>query len=186
MKEQSNNIIKKLITVLFTVVIPVSAAFYGCSDDSSAPPVRTAAKPVVKGTVSAPAVQPTEAAPEIKETSEPEGYVYEQRGRRDPFSSLIVPSDKSRQDDSKMGTLEGYDLSEFILLAIASKGKQSYALLATPDNRSFTVNRGDTIGLNNGKVMEITGDMVALVEHTVNYKGEKLPRQIILEFHKGE
>jgi Tfp pilus assembly protein PilP len=183
MKEQSNMIIKKLITLLVTVVIPVSAAFYGCSDDS-ATPVKKAVKPVVKGAVVAPAVPPVEAAPEKE--SEQEGYVYDRRGRRDPFSSLIIPSAKSSKDDSKMGTLEGYDLSEFVLLAIAIKGEQIYALLATPDNRSFTVNRGDTVGLNNGKVMEITRDMVALVEHTVNYKGEKLPRQIILEFHKGE
>ncbi len=183
MKNQSDKIIKKLITVLLTMVIPVSTAFYGCSDDSSAPPVTTAVKPVVN--VIAPAVLPVEAVPEIKE-SEQEGYVYDRRGRRDPFSSLIIPSDKGSKDDSKMGTLEGYDLSEFVLLAIATKGEQIYALLATPDNRSFTVNRGDTVGLNNGKVMEITRDMVALVEHTVNYKGEKLPRQIILEFHKGE
>ncbi|MEN8261918.1 MAG: pilus assembly protein PilP [Nitrospirota bacterium] len=184
MRKHSNKIIKKLITVLFTVVIPVSAAFYGCSDDSSAPPVTTAVKPVIKGAVIAPAVPPVEAVPEIKESQA--GYVYDRRGRRDPFSSLIIPSAKSSKDDSKMGTLEGYDLSEFVLLAIAIKGEQFYALLTTPDNRSFTVNRGDTVGLNNGKVMEITRDMVALVEHTVNYKGEKLPRQIILEFHKGE
>lgn len=175
-------IIKKLITLLVTVVIPVSAAFYGCSDDS-APPVKKAVKPVVKGAVVAPVVPLVEAVPEIKESV---GYVYDRRGRRDPFSSLIIPSAKSSKDDSKMGTLEGYDLSEFVLLAIAIKGEQIYALLATPDNRSFTVSRGDTVGLNNGKVMEITRDMVALVEHTVNYKGEKLPRQIILEFHKGE
>ncbi len=182
MKKQSNNIIRKLVTVLFTVIIPVSAAFYGCSDDNT-PSVTTAVKPVVKGAVIAPSVPPVEAAPEIKES---EGYIYDRRGRRDPFSSLIIPSGKGSKEDNKMGTLEGYDLSEFVLLAIATKGEQNYALLATPDNRSFTVIRGDTVGLNNGKVMEITRDMIALVEHTVNYKGEKLPRQIILEFHKGE
>jgi Tfp pilus assembly protein PilP len=175
---------KEFHKALFTIIIFASLVFNGCSNTT--PPAGTAKKPVVTKTVSAPQVPKPEAVLKAEDSPEQEGYIYEQRGRRDPFSSLIIPSEESKKDDSKIGTLEGYDLSEFILLAIAQKGSLHYALLATPDNRSFTVNKGNTIGLRNGKVLEITGDMIALVEYTKDYKGEKIPRQIILEFHKGE
>ena len=70
MKKQFSIKIIKLIAVLFIVIVPVSILFYGCGDDSSAPPVRKAVKPIVKGSAIAPAVQPADRAPEIKEESE--------------------------------------------------------------------------------------------------------------------
>jgi Tfp pilus assembly protein PilP len=176
---------KEFYTALFTIIIFASMIFYGCNDNTT-PPAGTLKKPAVTNTVIVPQAQKPEAVLEAEDAPEQEGYIYEQRGRRDPFSSLIIPTEEIKKDDSKIGTLEGYDLSEFVLLAIAQKGPLYYALLATPDKRSFTVNKGNTIGLRKGKVTEIKSDMIALVEYTKDYKGEKIPRQIILEFHKGE
>ena len=161
----------KIHTTFFILVIFLCAAFYGCSNDTNIQPAGTAKKQAVKKPLSSPAaIQPQVALTE--DTPEQEGYVYEQRGRRDPFSSLIIPVQKSEKDASKMGTLEGYDISEFILLAIAKKGTEFYGLLATPDNRSFTVNKGNTIGLSNGKVVSITDVKIELVEYTKDYKGD--------------
>jgi len=176
---------KEQHTALFTIIIFASLLFSGCSNNTT-PPAGTVKKPVAAKPASVPQAPKPEAVLKAEDSPEQEGYIYDQRGRRDPFSSLIVPKEESIKDDSKIGTLEGYDLSEFILLAIAKKGSLHYALLATPDNRSFTVNKGNTIGLRKGTVMEITADMIALVEYSHDYKGEKIPRQIILEFHKGE
>lgn len=181
--------IRRLVNLSFnTVFIVMLLAFAfmlsGCSSKPAPPPKKNAKARVAKSENIAPAV--TQAAAEVKKEVENAGYVYEQRGRRDPFSSLVVIRNDKKKDDSKIGTLEGYDIGEFLLGAIANKGSTYFALLITPDNRSFTVEEGSVIGLNNGKVKKITGNEIVMVEYVRNYKGELKPRQIILEFRKGE
>lgn len=160
-------------------------SFYGCKNQSSTSPVQ---KPQKQGSVNT-ASQPAAPAPETvaQEAPEQEGYVYQQKDRRDPFVPLIVPKKKALKiEGTRVGTLVSYDVSDFTLAAIAQKGGQYFALLTTPDNRSFTVNKGTSIGLYKGKVQEITKDKIIVVEYTSDYKGELKSRQIILEFHKGE
>jgi Tfp pilus assembly protein PilP len=116
------------------------------------------------------------------------GYIYKHKGRRDPFMPLIVPKKEKAKKGSRIatGTLESYDISDFTLVAIAEKRGQYYALLVTPDNRSFTVNEGTVIGLHKGRVEKILSDKVIIIEYSRNYRGELRPRQIVLELHKGE
>jgi type IV pilus assembly protein PilP len=172
-------------TFLYAAVLLIaSIGFYGC--DKAEPPatVKTPTKqaaPVAPGTVS---TQPDE---EGEKKPEQEGYVYRQRDRRDPFKPLVETSKTIiKKSGIQIGTLESYDISEFSLSAIAKKGDEYFALLIAPDNRSFTVDRGTKIGLNKGRVDEITAKKVVLLEFTKDFRGESKPRQIILEFHKGE
>jgi Tfp pilus assembly protein PilP len=181
--------IRRLVNISFNtafIVLLISGVFIlsGCSSKPAPPPKKSAKASVANSENTAPAV--IQDAAETKKEDENAGYVYEQRGRRDPFSSLVVIRKDKKKDDSKIGTLEGYDIGEFVLGAIANKGRTYFALLIAPDNRSFTVEEGSAIGLNNGKVKEITGNKIVMVEYVRNYKGELKPRQIILEFHKGE
>jgi Tfp pilus assembly protein PilP len=171
-------------TLFIVLLLPGAIIFSGCSGKPASPPQKSV-KAKAAGTGNAAPAMPQVAEVKKKE-DESAGYVYEQRGRRDPFSSLVVISKDKKKDDSKIGTLEGYDMSEFVLGAIANKGHKYFALLVAPDNRSFTVEKGSVVGLNRGKVKEITDDKVVMVEYVKNYKGELKPRQIILEFHKGE
>jgi Tfp pilus assembly protein PilP len=158
---------------------------YGCSDNPPLPPLGKATSGVTKGVVAEPVVSGSET--EIDDTIVQAGYIYDRRNRKDPFSPLISPVRTLKEKDaSKLGTLEGYDLGEFRLSAIANRGTKYFALLITPDNRSFTVNKGNLIGLNRGKIKKISSNEVVLVEYTRNYKGELKPREIILEFHKGD
>lgn len=167
-----------------TLCLSMSFVFYGCGEKPSAP-VKAAKKQGAKKEVSPALAPPTEAV--VAEATESAGYVYQQRDRRDPFDPLIVPKKQAiKREGARDGTLGGYDISEFVLVAIANKGTEYFALLTTPDNRSFTVSKGTTIGLSKGKVKDISKDKVVLVEYSVNYRGELKPREIILEFHKGE
>jgi len=168
------------------IVLLLSGVFIltGCSNKPAPPPQKSAKARVANTVDTEPAVTPDTAV--AKKEDESAGYIYEQRGRRDPFSSLVVISKDKKKDDSKIGTLEGYDLSEFALGAIANKGRTYFALLIAPDNRSFTVEKGSVVGLNNGKVKQITSDKIVMVEYMRDYKGELKPREIILEFRKGE
>lgn len=172
----------KFFIIFQSIAFLTAFSFYGCGSNPPSPPAttsqtqsKTGPRPVV----------PTKAA--IEETSAQEGYIYQQRERRDPFMPLIVPRKKVKKGMNVMaGTMESYDISDFKLAAIARKGREYFALLTTPDNRSFTVNKGNIIGLNKGKVKEITKDKIVLVEYSRDYMGKLKPREIILEFHKGE
>ena len=167
------------------VLISVLFLSYGCSDQPSSPPVQVAQTQPAAAPASQPAVPQPEA--EVQEVPEQTGYVYERRDRRDPFVPLIVPKKKvEKVKGVKAGTLESYDISEFKLAAIAKKGKNYFALITTPDNRSFTVHKGMAIGMNKGKVKDITRDKIVLVEYSRDFRGELKSREIILEFRKGE
>ncbi len=175
----------KFTGYFFIFLTLISLLFYGCGGEKKQAPaaLKTPAVKKVKKEINKVSQDEEEA---IQAALKQEGYVYQRRDRRDPFTPLIVPLKKLKKDKSKIGTLEGYDLNEFVLSAIAKKGTEYFALLVTPDNRSFTVRKGDVIGMNNGRVKEITSNKIRMVEYLKDYKGELRPRQIILEFHKGE
>jgi Tfp pilus assembly protein PilP len=164
---------------LIAVLISALFAFYGCG---SPPPKKAKAKPKKKVETVAVAKKQTS----LTGTKFEKGYGYEQRNRRDPFMTLIIPTEERGVDAFKIGTLEGYDVSVFVLAAIAKRGAEYYALLTTPDNRSFTVTKGDIIGFNSGRVDEITADKIVFVEYSMDYKGDMKPKYVILEFAKGE
>jgi Tfp pilus assembly protein PilP len=181
--------IQRLINFIFAtgcilLLLSGTLIISGCSNDPVPPPQKSAPARVANSENAAPAATPDTA--ETKKEDQNAGYIYEQRGRRDPFSSLVVISKDKKKDDSKIGTLEGYDLGEFVLGAIANKGRTYFALLIAPDNRSFTVEQGSTVGMHKGKVKRITDKKIVMVEYIRNYKGELTPREIILEFRKGE
>jgi type IV pilus assembly protein PilP len=167
-----------IIFIVTALILPLS----GCKKKTPPPPRK---KAEVKKEVK---VKPEKPRPLIEEeTTKVNGYVYNPAGRRDPFSPLIVLKRKKKGTEEAQrppGTLESYDIGDFSLLAIVKKGYRYYALLLAPDNKSFTVNEGDTIGLHNGKIEKILGDRVIIVEYTVDYKGNKKPREVVLELHK--
>ncbi len=171
-------------TLLMSLLIIIAFSVSACNNQPP-PPVKVA-QPHPAVTAGSQAAVST-PAPDEKEVPEQEGYIYEQRDRRDPFVPLIVPKKSvSKSGKAKEGTLESYDLSEFSLAAIAKKGREYFALLTTPDNRSFSVIKGNAIGLNKGKVKDIKKDRIIIVEYSQDYRGQFKARELILEFHKGE
>jgi Tfp pilus assembly protein PilP len=58
-------------------------------------------------------------------------------------------------------------------------------LLLAPDNKTFVVKAGTVIGLYKGKVMKITRDRIIVQEHIEDYKGELIPREVVLELYEG-
>lgn len=169
------------ITAILALTVFIS---YGCNQNPVPPAKGIKVQSVKKPVNTAAVIQPQDLG---IEPFQHEGYIYNQRGRRDPFVPLVVSSvDIKKKDIIKTGTLEGYDAREFSLSAIAKKGKHYYALVVSPDNKSFTINPGTIIGLNRGKVKAISSDKVLIVEHTKDYRGGSVPREIILEFHKGD
>lgn len=116
------------------------------------------------------------------------GYVYEPRGRRDPFVPLVDVSKRKEATKSPrvLGTLESYDIPDFKVIAIVDKGQGRYSgLLLSPDNKSFLVRVGTVIGLKKGKVVEISRDRIIFSENIKDYKGDLIPREVVLELYEG-
>ncbi len=172
----------RLFMILFASIFILFAS-YGCEKESIPPSPKTKASKAEKVEI-----KPEAMIQEmVQETSKDEsGYIYKSGGRRDPFVPLIVPAKEMEITSAKLtGTLQGYDINDFKLIAVAKKGPQYYALIATPDNKSFTVNKGTIIGLRKGKVKKITSSKLIMVEYSKDYRGELKARQIVLELHKG-
>lgn len=172
----------KLVTAVVATLVILTPVLQGCEKKQPAKVEKpqTEASPLVKP-------QEQQVAAASQETAGEEGYVYQPRDRRDPFMPLIVPKKKAETKltgAGRLGTLESYDISEFALLAIAKKGDKYYALLVSPDNRSFTVSKGTRIGLNKGRVEEITDNKIVLMEYSKDFRGDTRPKQVTLELLK--
>jgi type IV pilus assembly protein PilP len=178
----SHNSWGRMITAVM-LSLSLLAGFTACGGKSNAP-ARRIVKKKVKKTAAAPLKTREESS--LSSDLYASGYVYQRRDRRDPFIPLIMPTSQKQKEEIGRGTLESYDISEFKLTAIARRNSTYFALLVTPDNRAFTVRRGMRIGLNKGKVKEVSRNRVVLVEYARDYRGELKPRQITLEFNKGE
>ncbi len=166
----------KLFVILLSIIF-IFPIFSGCKERPVEQKAKTEAEAQkIEPVAPQPAQQPVEAKEEV--------YVYDPKGKVDPFIPLIEAPKKEKKTIT--GTLESYDVADFKLIAIAEKGKQRYGLLLSPDNKSYTVREGTVLGLHKGTVKEIMNNKLIILEYITDYKGERKPRQIILELSKGE
>jgi type IV pilus assembly protein PilP len=165
---------KKLIYI-FVVFSIIS---FGCKDK-----VQTGKKPVAqKPAATSPA--PSAAVQQEGPKAENEIYVYDPKGRRDPFVSLVQVAKTKVEKKPGASPIENYDLEDIKLIAIASDSKQYYALITLPDKKSYTIRQGMTLGLNNGKVKEIRKDAVFIQEQVKDYKGQIKTKDTTLKLRK--
>jgi type IV pilus assembly protein PilP len=165
-----------LSVIIMLLVLP----FAGCK--KSPPP---ATKPMAEKVQTAEVKKDAQQAEQAKK-AEPEGYIYDPRGRRDPFLSLVQISQEKPKKKKGASPFESYDVDEIRLLAIASDKDRYYALISLPDKKTYTITQGMNLGLQGGKVQKITQSSVVIREYISDYKGEIKPRDITLKLHKGE
>ena len=77
--------------------------------------------------------------------------------------------------------VENYDVSEIKLSAILWDKKHYYALIPLPDNKSYTIRKGMTLGLYGGKVQDITSDSVLIREQIKDYRGQLKTKDTLLK-----
>ncbi|MBI5634919.1 MAG: pilus assembly protein PilP [Nitrospirae bacterium] len=154
----------------------------GCGGKKpEAPKKPEAAKPTPAAAPQQAAVQPAEVK------AEKEVYVYEPKDRRDPFASLVeIKTAGPRQVVKGAPPTESFDVDEIKLIAIVSDRQQYYAMVTLPDNKSFTIRKGMTLGLYGGKVSEITRDTVTITEQIKDYRGQPKTKNTILKLRKEE
>jgi len=123
---------------------------------------------------------------ETEDSLQPKFYAYDPRGRRDPFLSLVKFSKKKAEKKKGAPPLESFSLEEIRLLAIASDKDDSYALILLPNQKSFTIRKGAVLGLEGGKVEEISADKIVIREYVKDFRGNIKPKDTVLKLHKGE
>jgi type IV pilus assembly protein PilP len=166
--------VKRLSCLLLLLSL---AAFAGCGKES--PPLKTA-----------PAVQKPQPAsqvsvkPQEEKKQEAEVYEYDPKGRRDPFTSLIAIAKEKQQHKKSANPMENFDVNEIRLTAIVWDKSHYYALITLPDNKSYTITEGMTLGLYGGKVEKITKDSVLVREQIRDYRGQLNTKDTILRLRK--
>ncbi|MEW6417187.1 MAG: pilus assembly protein PilP [Nitrospirota bacterium] len=166
-----------LIIVLF-LLLP----FGGCKKEQA--PVKKPMSEKVKQAEVKKDIKP----PEEAKGAAQEAYIYDARGRRDPFLSLITISISKQKPTKKKGAspIESFAIDEINLLAIARDKGKYYALIMLPDRKNFTITEGMTLGLQGGKVEKITENMVLIREYVRDYRGNMKPKDTVLKLHKEE
>jgi type IV pilus assembly protein PilP len=169
-----------MMNKLVFFIILLSFVGIGCKDKVVPGKGSVANKPAATSSAASAKVQQEE--PKV----EKEVYIYDPKGRRDPFLSLVQVAKPRTERKKGASPIENYDVDEIKIIAIAWDSQQYYALITLPDNKSYTIRRGMTLGLNNGKVAEITKDTMLISEQVKDYKGQTKTKDTTLRLRKEE
>lgn len=167
-----------MLNKLAYVFILLAFISLGCKDKVATDKKPAAQKPAATGSPAPAAVQNEE--PKV----EKEIYVYDPKGRRDPFTSLVQVTKVKPERKKGASPVENFDVDEIKLIAIAWDNRQYYAMITLPDNKSYTIKKGMTLGLNEGKVIDITRDSMLIREQVKDYRGQLKSKDTILKLRK--
>jgi type IV pilus assembly protein PilP len=118
---------------------------------------------------------------------------YDPKGRFDPFEPLFkdepeAPVAQSKKSDRKrriaQTPLERISLSQLKLSAIIRAPSGNRALVEDATGKGYVVTNGTYIGLNSGKVVQITQDRIVVEEEIENVLGELTLKNSELKLQK--
>ncbi len=142
----------------------------------TAAPVMTA-QPSAQQVTTPPALNASPPAPVV--------YAYNPEGRKDPFRPFLLGG--SPRVSNPAFPLLNYPVSDLKLVAILGLKKNNFlAMVQTPDGKGYTIRIGMEVGINRGKVIELTNQSVSIEEEYTEENGEKKKRTIILSLRPPE
>jgi Tfp pilus assembly protein PilP len=113
-------------------------------------------------------------------------YSYIAEGRKDPFATYLQGSNSKKASKTSIPLLN-YPLADLRLVAVMIiKKHQFLAMIQTPDSKGYVVKPGAEIGINHGKIHEITDHSISVEEEFTEIGGEKKKRTIVLSLHPPE
>lgn len=139
----------------------------------------------------APEIEPL---PEIKHV---ETYIYEARGRRDPFSpgmgmgeqedEAISSTSGLRPDPNRRKEeLEQFPLDTLRMVGILEQEKEIWALIKSRDGVIHRVQPGNFIGQNHGQITQIAEEKIDLTEIVPDGRGGYQERQASIGLAGGK
>jgi type IV pilus assembly protein PilP len=141
--------------------------------------------------------QKREAKPSVQPLSPPKKFVpeaYQASSGVEPFSTqklTVALKQEARQPNSLLAAeinrrkepLEAYPLDSMTMVGSVARGGRPYALLRV-DNLLYQVKLGDYLGMNYGKITQITETDVSLREIVQDAAGEWIERNSALQLQE--
>lgn len=104
------------------------------------------------------------------ENTPKETYVYDPRGKKDPFLPFDVSPPAPSCDRSQ--PLTCWDLGQLKLTAVLKGFATPKAIVeGVGDNKGYTIEKGAKIGRNHGEVVEIAADKIIILETLQDFTG---------------
>ena len=100
--------------------------------------------------------------------------------KRDPFQTFLYTQRPTTSFKSGELPLLQYAVSSLKVVGIMSRRGKYFAMVQTPDGRSYIVTDGSLIGVNRAKVVSITSSAVNLVERTYNILGQMRSMNLVM------
>ena len=122
------------------------------------------------------------ATPAVLPVSPEASFQYNSEGRRDPFQSVIVVSDKKKSAEH-LPPLQKMDLTELKLIGIVWGAFGYNAILQAPDGKGYPVKIGTRVGVNNGVVRTISSARLTVEETYTDIFGERKMKEVNLDLH---
>ena len=107
-----------------------------------------------------------------------DGYIYDPRGKTDPFKSFIAIQEEMEEKRKRkpMTYLETVELSQLQLTAIINSATESWAMVRDSKGLGHVIKKGTYIGTDGGIVHEITDKEVIIREEYKDFRGNLLYR----------
>ncbi|MBW2636414.1 MAG: pilus assembly protein PilP [Deltaproteobacteria bacterium] len=136
-----------------------------------------------------------------EEKGETEAYTYDPTGKPDPFMPFIKTTLKKSvvkkvlekgengevvEKSVFLPPLQRVDIELFNLVGIGERGGKRIAMVEGSDGKSYVLQRGSHIGLNEGKVTQVLPDQVVIVEKIKDAFGKSISNRVILRLQRGE
>ena len=111
-----------------------------------------------------------EPIPEIKQAI---GFVYEDKGRRDPFTppeaeneaaEAVLDNGIRPDPNRRKEELESFTLDSLRMVGTLEQNDETWALIKTKDGTIHRVSPGNYMGQNDGKITRISEDKIELIE----------------------
>jgi Tfp pilus assembly protein PilP len=92
----------------------------------------------------------------------PPAVIFKEQKSRSPFNDTDSVSEQKNK--SFLTPLETYTLSSLQFIGTITRDNRTYAYILTPDNKVYSLKKGDTIGTNKGIVKDIRSDRLEVNE----------------------
>jgi type IV pilus assembly protein PilP len=108
------------------------------------------------------------------------GYVYDPRGKTDPFKPFITEMEIEEKGERKKPKtyLETLDLSQLQLTAIIVSPNGNFAMVRDSKGLGYVIRKGTAIGINGGVVADVKEKEVLIREEYRDFRGEKKTREV--------
>ncbi len=100
--------------------------------------------------------------------------------KRDPFQTFLYAQKHITSFKAGELPLLQYGISSLKVVGIINRRGKYFAMIQTPDSRSYIITVGSLVGVNRARVVSISGSEVNLIERTYNILGQMRSVKVVM------